>query len=86
LTADDRFADRATQLCFGNWLGQELEGTALHCRDGRRHIAIAGNENDRNVRLVVSDALLKIESVEVGKRNIENQARGPVYPGVRENA
>ncbi len=66
-------ADGAQQHVVVERLGQELDGARLHRLHRHRHVAVAGDEDDRHVR-PVDDALLQIETVEVGKSDVEHQA------------
>src|SRR6516164_11017724 len=53
------------------WSRTPLPG--LHRLHRSGHVAITRDEDDRHVR-PIDDALLEIETIEVGKRHIENQA------------
>src|SRR5262249_44825494 len=55
-------------------LCKELDSSSLHGLDAGRHVAIARDEDDRHLWPIRSDVLLKIETVEVGERKVENQA------------
>ena len=69
----DRLPDGRQQHLIAEWLGQELHCPSLHRLHRGRHVAITGDEDDRHIR-PIDDALLEIETIEVGKCHVENQA------------
>src|SRR5215470_18436696 len=69
----DGLTDGSQQHVVAEWLSQELHCPSLHCLHRGRHVAITGDEDDRHI-CPIDDALLEIETIEVGKRHIENQA------------
>src|SRR2546423_15629874 len=75
----DGLTDGIPQHLIAERLGQELHRASLHRLHGGRHVAITGDEDDRHV-CPIDDALLEIETVEVGKRYIENQAARTLDP------
>ena len=60
----DGVPDCAQQHVVAEWLRQELDRPRLHCPDRHRHVAVPGDEDDRHVDPIGSDALLQIETVE----------------------
>ena len=66
--------DGVQQHLVAEWLRQELDGSRLHGLDRHRHVAVAGDEDDRHVDPVGGDALLQIETVEVRKIDVQHQA------------
>src|SRR5262249_20848177 len=62
--------DDIQQHITAEWLGQELYRPSLHRLHCRRHVAITCDEDDRHV-CPIDDAFLEIETIDVGKRQIE---------------
>ena len=62
----ERLGDRSQRYIVSEWLGQELHRAALHRTYGHRHVAMAGDEDDRHVDAIAGDALLQFETIEVG--------------------
>src|SRR5215510_5508389 len=71
----DSSVDRCEQIRLAEWLGQEIDGTMLHRAHGRRNVAVPGDEDDGRM-IFIGDLFLKIQSVDVGKLNVQNQAGG----------
>ena len=69
----DGLLDGMQQHIAPEWLGQELHCASLHRPHCGRHVAVTRDEDDRDIR-PIDNALLEIETIEVGKRHIENQA------------
>src|SRR5215468_7602433 len=65
--------DGSQQHVIAEWLGQELHCPSLHRLHRGRHVAITCDEDDRHV-CPIDEALLEIETIEVGKRHVQNQA------------
>ena len=74
VAALDGVPDGAQQHVVAEWLRQELDSSRLHRLDRHRHVAVTRDEDDGHVDPIDSDALLKIEAVEVRKINVKNQA------------
>jgi hypothetical protein len=74
LAALDRVLDRVQQHVVAEWLRQELDSSRLHGLDRHRHVAETGDQDDRHVNPIHSDALLQIKTIEVRKRNVKYQA------------
>jgi hypothetical protein len=73
MTAPDGLADRAQQDIAPEWFHQELDSSGLHRPHGHRDVTMTRDEDDRHLD-PIDDALLHIETIEVGKRNVEYQA------------
>src|SRR4051812_17161768 len=71
-----RLLDRVQQHVGGERLRQELDRSTLHRLDRTGYVAITSDEDDRHTR--PCDALLKIEAIEFWKREVENDAAGPL--------
>ena len=69
----DGLTDGSQQHVIAEWLGQELHCPGLHRLDRGRNVAITSDEDDRHV-CPIDEALLEIETGEIGKRHIQNQA------------
>jgi hypothetical protein len=54
--------NRIEQILTAEWLGQELDGTALHRLHRHRDVGVAGNENNRQVDIRCCKFALKIEA------------------------
>ncbi len=74
LAALDGVPDGAQQHVVAEWLRQELDSSRLHRLDRHRHVAVTRDEDDRHVNPIDSDALLQIETIEVRKSNVKDQA------------
>ena len=72
-TALDGVANRAQQLVVSERLGKELDGSGLHRLDARVDIAVLGDEDDRQLPPFDSDALLKIQPVDVRQGDVEDE-------------
>ena len=55
--------DGAQQHVVAERLRQELDGSRLHGLDRHRHVAVTRDEDDRHVRAIAGDSLLKFETV-----------------------
>jgi hypothetical protein len=66
----DRLRDGAQQHVVVEWLRQEPQSSRLHRLERRRHIAVTVDKDDPHVD-PIGDALLRIETIEVGKRNVK---------------
>src|SRR5271168_3519622 len=71
----------AQQHVVSEWLCEEFHRPCLHGLHRGRHIAVAGDEDDRHVGTFDSDALLKLKTSGAGKRNVQHQAAWD--PGLR---
>src|SRR5215469_14597174 len=69
----DGLTDGSQQHVIAEWLGQELHCPGFHRLHRGRHVAVTGDEDDRHV-CPIDEALLEIQTSEVGKRHIKNQA------------
>ena len=72
-TALDRMTDGIEQHGVLERLHQELDRAGFHRLDAHRHIAVAGDEDDRHLR-PFGELLLEIETVESGQRHVEHEA------------
>src|SRR5262245_17311212 len=72
--AVERLPDRADQHVLIDRFRQELDGAALHRLDDHRGITMSGDEDERHVVAIDGDELLQLETVEVGKIDVEDQA------------
>src|SRR5258708_6137496 len=66
--------DGVHQYIVPKWFCQEFHRTRLHGLDRHRHVAVAGDEDDRHVGPIDGDAFLEIEAIEVGKCHVKYQA------------
>jgi hypothetical protein len=64
-------ANGAQEDLVTKWLRQEFDCSRLHSLDRHRNITSTCDENDRHVTPIDSHALLKIETIEVGKANVQ---------------
>lgn len=62
------------QVVVAKGLLQEVVRARLHRLDGHRHIAVAGDEHDRNRRAERIQALLQLEAAHPGHAHIEHDA------------
>src|ERR1700688_2509065 len=74
LAALDGVPDRVQQHVVAEWLRQELDSARLHGLHRHRHVTVTGDEDDRHVNPIDSNALLQIETIEVRKSNVKDQA------------
>jgi hypothetical protein len=65
--------DRVEQILVAEWLGQELDRSALHRRDGHRNVAMPGDEDDRKVDIRGGELSLKVEAASPGQSYIEHK-------------
>ena len=56
------------------WLCQELDRSRLHRADRHGHVAVTREEDDGHVAPLRRDALLQLETIEVRKAHVEDQA------------
>jgi hypothetical protein len=66
LAAGDRVLYCVQQDISTEWFGQEFKRAGSHRLNGHRHVAVSGDEDDRQVGLVDGDLFLEIEAVEIG--------------------
>src|ERR1700730_2617674 len=82
--ARDAELDRIEQILIAEWLGQELDRSVLHRLDRHRDVAIAGDEDDRELDVRGGELSLKIKTASSGQPDIEHQAGRPGRPAVLE--
>ena len=76
----ERRADRVEQILVAERLGQELDGAGLHRPHRHRDVAIAGDEDDRQLRLGLRQLALHVETAAPREAHVEHDAAGPVRP------
>src|SRR5262245_60623776 len=59
-------------------LGEELDRTPLHCLHRHRDVAMARDEDDRDLPVCRSQLALEIEAALAGQSDIEHQASGAI--------
>ena len=74
LAAKHRVTNRLDHYLVIERLGQKFSRTCFHCSDRRRNIAIARYEYDRCRGLLITYALLDIETAEIRKIDVQDQA------------
>src|SRR4029077_161289 len=84
--AGDRSLNRLQQILAAEWLGQKLHRACLHGLYGHGNVAVASDEDDGNVDVRFAHFALKIQSAEVRKPNVQNQAGGRIRPGTEKKA
>src|SRR5437660_8021021 len=72
--AIDGLPNGAEQHIVLERLRQDLDGSGPHRPDGHRDVAVASDEDDRAVDPLDGDSFLEVETAEVGKVNVENEA------------
>jgi len=75
-------ADGHEQIFTVNWFWQEFKGTGFHGTHGHRDVAVARDEDHRQVATFRGKLVLKLEAPYVGHANVEHQAGR----GVRDRA
>src|SRR5580704_15823926 len=78
--AGDRSLNRLQQILATERFGQKLHRACLHGLYRHGNVAMAGDEDDGNVDVRFAQLALKIQSAEVRKPNIQNQAAWRIRP------
>src|SRR5271170_6142724 len=57
---------------IGERLGQEFDSPCLHRLHCHWYVAMAGDKNDRHIPLFTRNAFLQFETIQAGKRNVQD--------------
>src|ERR1700739_2218166 len=68
------------QVLVAEWLGQELHSAGFHSLHGHGDIAVPSDENDRDLDACASQFMLKLQTVDARKPDVQNQATWSVRP------
>ena len=71
--AFEAFAYHPEQHFIADRLDQEIDSPGFHRFYRRWNISVAGNEDDRHLGALARDYLLRFESIQVGKREVEDE-------------
>src|SRR5262249_30332530 len=72
------------EILVAEWLGQELDGAALHRLHAHRNIAVPRDEDDRDIPVRRRQLALQIEAALTRQSDVEHQAGGAVRRGRSE--
>ena len=72
----DSFVNRVEQFLIAEGLGEEVDGSGLHRLYGNRDVAVAGDEDDRDVEAGGVHLTLEFEPAHTGQPHVENEATG----------
>lgn len=78
--------DTLKKVLIPEWLGQEVDGARFHCLHGHLHVAMSRDEDNRNVIVGCSEALLQLKSARFGQPHVEHKTFWPVSGTVRTAA
>ena len=76
--------DRFEEGLLIDRLGEELDGPGLHCPHGHGDVALASQEDDRDLEVGVLQLLLEIEPRHVREPHVKDQATWAVWPFVAQ--
>jgi hypothetical protein len=79
----DCLVDSIEQYGIAEGLRQKFNRSRLHRLHRRRHVAVAGDEDDRHFD-AIGETLLDVETMEIGKSHIEDQTMRHVNARMRE--
>jgi hypothetical protein len=74
----ERLVDAVDQVLVAKGLLDEVDRAVLHRLDRHRHVAVAGDEDDRHDRMHLVQALLQLEAAHAGHAYVEHEAAGPI--------
>jgi hypothetical protein len=74
------FLDSVEEIRVPKRFSQKIPGTGLHRADGYRHVAMAGDENDRNLDLACGQLLLELQPAHAGHADICHEAGDTIRP------
>jgi hypothetical protein len=81
----ERLVDAVEQVLVAERLLDEVDRAGLHRLDRHRHVAVAGDEDDRQDRVALVELDLQFETAHAGHADVEHQAPRPVVAlGVEE--
>src|SRR5690349_2414165 len=69
--AFERIGDGVKQVLIAKWLGEEIDGACLHRPHRHRHIAMGGDEDDRDLDAGLDQLVLKIEAATLRQSDVE---------------
>jgi hypothetical protein len=73
------------QAPFDEGLFEKVDGSRLHCVNRHRHIALAGEKDDRKLGSILLEPLQKLESAHTGETYFRDETRRPpVLEGAQE--
>jgi hypothetical protein len=76
----ERLVDPVEQVLVAERLLDEVNRAGLHRLDRHRHVAMSGDEDDRQDRVVLVQLLLQLESAHARHADVEHQAARVIVP------
>ena len=70
--------DSVKEVLIAEWLGEKLDGTALHRLDRHRHVGVRCDKDDRELPVRRGQLALKLETALPRQSHVEHQAAGAV--------